>query len=73
MTSRKPDDLDAFCREMIEEFAEGVHDRSRKPQAASGQPVTTGTPGGPASTEPSALPGETGAASRSEAESSAAL
>jgi protease I len=27
VTSRKPDDLPAFNRKMIEEFAEGVHDR----------------------------------------------
>lgn len=26
VTSRKPDDLDAFCDKMIEEFAEGVHE-----------------------------------------------
>ncbi|MGM0421716.1 MAG: type 1 glutamine amidotransferase domain-containing protein [Pseudomonadota bacterium] len=26
-TSRKPDDLDAFCRKAIEEFAEGKHER----------------------------------------------
>ncbi len=25
VTSRRPDDLPAFCRKMIEEFAEGVH------------------------------------------------
>lgn len=25
VTSRKPDDLDAFCRKMMEEFAEGRH------------------------------------------------
>jgi protease I len=25
VTSRKPDDLDAFCRKMVEEFAEGRH------------------------------------------------
>lgn len=25
VTSRRPDDLDAFCRKMIEEFAEGRH------------------------------------------------
>jgi protease I len=25
VTSRKPDDLPAFCRELVEEFAEGVH------------------------------------------------
>jgi protease I len=27
VTSRKPDDLDAFARKLIEEFAEGRHDR----------------------------------------------
>lgn len=27
VTSREPKDLDAFCRKMIEEIAEGVHDR----------------------------------------------
>jgi protease I len=25
ITSRKPDDLPAFCRKMVEEFAEGIH------------------------------------------------
>ena len=30
VTSRKPDDLDAFCAKAIEEFAEGVHDRQRE-------------------------------------------
>jgi protease I len=29
VTSRKPDDIPAFNKKMIEEFAEGVHDRSR--------------------------------------------
>jgi protease I len=27
VTSRRPDDLDAFCTKAIEEFAEGVHER----------------------------------------------
>jgi protease I len=29
VTSRKPDDLPAFNAKMIEEFAEGRHDRQR--------------------------------------------
>jgi protease I len=29
VTSRKPDDIPAFNRKMIEEFAEGHHDRPR--------------------------------------------
>ena len=29
VTSRKPDDIPAFNKKMIEEFAEGTHDRSR--------------------------------------------
>jgi protease I len=33
VTSRKPDDIPAFNRKMIEEFAEGIHDRQR-PAAA---------------------------------------
>lgn len=28
VTSRKPDDLPAFCQKMIEEIAEGVHERN---------------------------------------------
>jgi protease I len=35
VTSRKPDDIPAFNRKMVEEFAEGVHDRpSARTQAA---------------------------------------
>lgn len=30
VTSRKPDDLDAFCKKAIEEFAEGIHERAPK-------------------------------------------
>jgi len=30
VTSRKPDDLPAFCAKAIEEFAEGIHDRTKK-------------------------------------------
>ena len=36
VTSRKPDDLPAFCAKMIEEFAEGRHDRARR-DAGAGQ------------------------------------
>jgi protease I len=34
VTSRKPDDLDAFCAKAIEEFAEGVHEEQRAATAA---------------------------------------
>ncbi len=34
VTSRKPDDIPAFNRKMIEEFAEGVHAGGRKMAAA---------------------------------------
>jgi protease I len=27
VTSRKPDDLPAFCAKLVEEFAEGPHER----------------------------------------------
>ena len=30
VTSRKPDDLPAFCAKAIEEFREGIHDRQKK-------------------------------------------
>nr|WP_236860556.1 DJ-1/PfpI family protein [Cereibacter azotoformans] len=30
VTSRKPDDLEAFCARMIEEFAEGPHAGQRR-------------------------------------------
>ena len=36
VTSRKPDDLPAFCSKIVEEFAEGVHEEQReKARAAS--------------------------------------
>jgi protease I len=36
VTSRKPDDLPAFCAKVVEEFAEGVHEAQReKAQAGS--------------------------------------
>jgi deglycase len=34
VTSRKPDDLDAFCAKAIEEFAEGAHERQREATGA---------------------------------------
>jgi protease I len=30
VTSRKPDDLPAFCSKIVEEFAEGVHEEQRE-------------------------------------------
>jgi len=36
VTSRKPDDIPAFNRKMIEEFAEGVHDPASRREALSG-------------------------------------
>jgi protease I len=30
VTSRKPDDLDAFCSKVVEEIGEGVHERQRE-------------------------------------------
>ena len=35
VTSRKPDDLDAFCAKTIEEIAEGVHDEQREATVGS--------------------------------------
>jgi protease I len=35
VTSRKPDDLDAFCDKIVEEFAEGVHSEQREATVAS--------------------------------------
>jgi protease I len=36
VTSRKPDDLDAFCAKAVEEFAEGDHTRQREAVQTSG-------------------------------------
>ncbi len=47
VTSRKPDDLPAFCRKMIEEFAEGIHRRQAK-GAARQQQSPSMSAGGPA-------------------------
>jgi protease I len=44
VTSRKPDDLPAFCAKMIEEFGEGIHDRApTEPEmrVKAGEPVGT--------------------------------
>ena len=35
VTSRKPDDLDAFCEKAVEEIAEGVHAEQREATVAS--------------------------------------
>jgi protease I len=37
VTSRKPDDLEAFNAKAIEEFAEGVHDEQREQTVGAGQ------------------------------------
>ena len=36
VTSRNPDDLEAFCAKAIEEFAEGVHDEQREQTIGAG-------------------------------------
>jgi protease I len=35
VTSRKPDDLPAFCAKIVEEFAQGAHDRRRERAGAN--------------------------------------
>jgi protease I len=35
VTSRKPDDLEAFCAKVVEEFAEGVHEGQRAKASVS--------------------------------------
>ena len=37
VTSRKPDDLDAFCSKAIEEFAEGIHEQQREATVGASQ------------------------------------
>jgi protease I len=37
VTSRKPDDLPAFCSKIIEEFAEGTHERQREATVGAGR------------------------------------
>jgi protease I len=37
VTSRKPDDLPAFCSKIIEEFAEGLHEEQRAQTVGAGQ------------------------------------
>jgi protease I len=38
VTSRKPDDLDAFTRKLIEEFAEGTHEHQKRSAHAEATP-----------------------------------
>ena len=41
VTSRKPDDIPAFNKKIIEEFAEGLHEGRRQPARAASQPEAT--------------------------------
>ena len=43
VTSRKPDDIPAFSKKMIEEFAEGKHSPGEKSTSAKKVPVTLET------------------------------
>ena len=36
VTSRKPDDLPAFCAKLVEEFADCVHERQRRSVVGAG-------------------------------------
>jgi protease I len=42
VTSRNPKDLPAFCRKMVEEFREGVHERRRAANEPGGKPRAAG-------------------------------
>ena len=46
VTSRKPDDLAAFCAKIVEEFAEGVHERPARRDDRRLLSRSTGQPGG---------------------------
>jgi protease I len=45
VTSRKPDDLPAFCAKAIEEFAEGRHAEQGVGAGATAAEIDFGTPG----------------------------
>jgi len=42
VSSRKPDDLDAFCSKIVEEFAEGVHAEQREATVGASSPTDQG-------------------------------